>query len=41
MQLQSKLLKFYTGTGAKKSKTKSPKTNCKVLPNLKYNNIIN
>ena len=41
MQLQSKLLKCYTGTGAKTSKTKTPETNFKVLPNLKYYNIIN
>ena len=41
MQLESKLPKCYTGTGAKTSKTKTPKTNCKVLPNLKYYNIIN
>ena len=41
MQLQSKLLKCYTGTGAKTSKTKTSETNCKVLPNLKYYNIIN
>ena len=41
MQFKSKLLKCYIGTGAKTSKTKTLKTNCKVLPNLKYNNIIN
>ena len=41
MQFQSKQLKCYTGTGAKTSKTKTPETNCKVLPNLKYYNIIN
>ena len=41
MQLQSKLLRYCTGTGAKTSNTKTPKTNCKVLPNLKYYNIIN
>ena len=40
MQLQSKLPKCYTGTGAKTSKTKTPKTNCKVLPNLKYYTIL-
>ena len=36
MQLQSKQLEHYTGTGTKIHKTKTPKTNCKVLPNLKY-----
>ena len=36
MQLQNKLLKYYTSTGAKRSKTKTPETNCKVLSNLKY-----
>ena len=41
MQLQSKLLKCYIGTGAKISKTKTSETNCKVLPNLKYYSIIN
>ena len=41
MQLQSKLLKCYTGKDAKTSKTKTPKTNCKVLPNNKYYNRIN
>ena len=38
MQLQSKLLKCHTGTGAKTSKTKTPETICKVPPNLKYDN---
>ena len=38
MQLQSKLLKCHTGTGAKTSKTKTPETICKVPPNLKYYN---
>ena len=38
MQLQSKLLKCYIGIGAKTSKIKTPETNCKVLPNLKYYN---
>ena len=41
MQLWSELLKCYIGTGAKTSKTKTPKTNCKVLSNLKYYNRIN
>ena len=35
MQLQSKQLKHYTGAGTKIHKTKTPETNCKVLPNLK------
>ena len=41
MQLWSKLLMCYTGTNAKTSKTKTPKTKCKVLFNLKYYNLIN
>ena len=41
MQFQSKLLMCYTGTNAKASKTKAPKTKCKVLTNLKYYNLIN
>ena len=41
MQLKSKLLMCYTGTNAKTSKTKTPKTKYKVLTNLKYYNLIN
>ena len=41
MQFQSKQLNFYTGIGAKTSKTESLETNCKVLSNLKYYNRIN
>ena len=36
IQFQSKQLKHYTGEGTKTHKTKSPKTNCKVLLDLKY-----
>ena len=40
-QLQNKLLMCYKSTYAKTSKTKTPKTKCKVLFNLKYYNLIN
>ena len=36
MQLQSKQLECYTGSGNKTYKTKSPQTNYKVLFDLKY-----
>ena len=41
MQLQSKLAKCYTGSNAKTTKIKTPKTNCKLLSNLKHCNFIN
>ena len=40
-QFQSKQLQWYTGAGTKTHKNKTPKTNCKVLPNLKYHTWIN
>ena len=39
-QLWSKLLICYKGTNAKTSKTKTPKTKCKVLINFKIYNLI-
>ena len=41
IQLQSKQLERYTGTGTKTHRTKAPETNCKVLLDLKYFTWIN